>query len=203
MPVLVRAGVARPYDAENAIPRMMNRFTFVIDELSEVGESSLSASGVDTLRRYGAPAYNGVGDMVKSLMDHIARWLTRVFTSAGNLAKKGAEYDCKGVAAVNDLTSAASGSAQVLWGAPGLGSDALALSSAGIARNAAIGMCDRFVTPAVPTCRPGTADIVIEGRCVDLPEMELAVDLGRSAYYAPPPGNDGVIEWVEPDAAGG
>lgn len=306
MPVLVRAGVASPYDAGNAPPRMMNRFAFVIDELSEVGESSLSAAGVDALRRYGAPvsdgwreayfnnwpnleldpnqphfmvvtfyeslkngggdrhfsledssrtlniggsdiriegrdvrlperhirrvvcrmmvypagfspsaddgrnwvsrlvgfAVDGVGDMAKSLMDFIGRWLTPVFSGAGNLAKKGAEYACKGVAAVNDLTSASADSGEVLSGAPGLGPGALALSSAGIAQNAAIGMCERFVTPSVPTCRPGTADIVLEGRCVDLPEMELAVDLSRSAYYAPPD-NDGIIEWVEPDAAGG
>ena len=306
MPVLVRAGVASPYDAGNAPPRMMNRFTFVIDELSEVGESSLSAAGVDALRRYGAPisdgwrrhyfenwpnleldpnqphfmvvtfyeslkngggdrhfsledssrtlniggsdiriegrdvrlperhirrvvcrmmvypagfspsaddgrnwvsrlvgfAVDGVGDMVKSLMDHISRWLTPVFTSAGNLAKKGAEYACKGVAAVNDLTSASADSGEVLSGAPGMGPGALALSSAGIAQNAAVRMCERFVTPAVPTCRPGTADVVLEGRCVDLPEMELSVDLSRSAYYAPR-SNDDIIEWVEPDAAGG
>ena len=54
---LVRAGVARPEDAEGGYPRKMNRFSIVVNEESLVSSDALSRIGNEALMRYGVPTH--------------------------------------------------------------------------------------------------------------------------------------------------
>ena len=53
--ILVRAGVSRPYDSAGASPRLMNRFSFVVDERVFVGSNTFNSLGSDAEKRYGVP----------------------------------------------------------------------------------------------------------------------------------------------------
>ena len=53
--LLVRAGVSSPVDALDGVPRVMNRFDFVIDERQPLNAESLSAQGDVAMARHGAP----------------------------------------------------------------------------------------------------------------------------------------------------
>lgn len=291
---LVRAGVTRPEDAERALPRSLNRFVFVIDEGIHVGETNLDRSGVDAMRRYGAPinqqwrreyfsnwpnrplnpnypylmvltfyeslregggeksfslgdssvefdyagtstqitgrniklperhirrvicramiypagfhpisddgknwlqrvfnkAVAGVGEFIDSVKAMLQRWAVTVARFPGSSARTVMAWSCDGIGLVDTVTG--SSEAAALAGGAADAAAGLGPFSSGYQLGSEVltSACARYSMPAEATCEAGTADVVIEGDCIDLPEMLITPNVDESAYYMPPKSAD-------------
>ena len=173
---------------ERHIRRVICRFV-----VHPMGFSPLSEEGEGWAERQWNKGTKFIGGAVNDLQASLLSFFGEITKSPGWVTKKSLEVTCDGVVAVDKLTGPVEDALQPLTFVNRTG--ALQNSPAALDRQQTLRDCSRASVPDSPTCRPG-ADLVVDGKCINLPEMKLTVNGAESSYLA----LNNVVQWPYPDS---
>ena len=154
------------------------------------GFHPISDDGGNFLMRALSRATSWVNDAIDSVKAWAQRWVVAIAKWPGNGAKKVMEWSCEGIMVADKAMNRSDG-AELAGGVARFGANYATLGGYQGVSDVARSACAQFTVPAEPTCQDSTADVIVEGACIDLPEMVLSVNADRSSYFMPPQGSGG------------
>ena len=155
--------------------------------VSPSGYTPAGDEGRSWFRKMGDKVVEGIGRSLDVLGDWLGGILRGVLRFPGWGVKQGGALACRGLEKVDALT-ASPGTDRAGTRVKDWDSNVLVVNAAVRSRSEGFEDCVRVSAPVVPTCDSST-DVVFQGRCVQLPRMELSVreatfvDLGTEDEY--------------------
>ena len=152
------------------VRRVVCRLMVSPSGLTPSGEEG--GGGIGWLNSAAEKVFQAVGKGLEVLSGWLSSVLRAVISFPGWGVKQGGALACGGLSKVDELTARAAGAdAGTRVSESG---DVLVVNAAVSSRKEGFDDCERVSAPVVPTCETST-DVIFQGRCVQLPRVELRV----------------------------